>query len=236
MDPVILIFAGIAAFFIFKLLSALGENSGESDGQSDARKEIEALRRTLSGNAASREGIEGDTPDTSTGADAGMAIDNARDERPAPVRAISPAAQTLQEADPHFDERSFLDGAKGAYEMIVNAFARDDVSGISQFLSNNVAGAFKGAIASRTSAGHAMDVKFVGIEKAEIVNATVRDDALVAVTDFTSNQVRVTRDADGNVVEGDPVRIELVKDRWTFERKRSSRDPNWILVATGSAA
>ncbi|MEL6507687.1 MAG: Tim44/TimA family putative adaptor protein [Pseudomonadota bacterium] len=231
MDPVILIFAGIAAFFIFKLLSALGENSEEADGQSDARKEIEALRRTLSGTGAARDGA-----DAGQGAEAELAAGDARQETPTPVRALSPAAQTLQEADPHFDERSFLDGAKGAYEMIVNAFARDDVSGITQFLSSNVGGAFKSAIASRTAAGHAMDVKFVGIEKAEIVTASVRDDALVAVTDFTSNQVRVTRDADGNVVEGDPVRIELVKDRWTFERKRTSRDPNWILVATGSAA
>jgi predicted lipid-binding transport protein (Tim44 family) len=140
------------------------------------------------------------------------------------------------EADPNFDEKSFLDGAKGAYEMIVEAFARDDISGVRKFVADNVNQAFRTAISTRAAQGHMMDVKFVGIEKAEIVKAVVRDDALVAVTDFTSNQVRVTRDGEGNVVEGDPVRIELVKDRWTFERKRNSRDPNWILVATGSAA
>jgi predicted lipid-binding transport protein (Tim44 family) len=59
---------------------------------------------------------------------------------------------------------------------------------------------------------------------------------MLAVTDFASNQVRVSRDKDGNVVEGDPSRIDLVRDRWTFSRKTASSDPNWVLVATGGAA
>jgi len=228
-DPVILIFAGIAAFFIFKLLSALGQNSDDADGQSDARKEIEALRRTLSGGM--RNSDEPSSMGASEETDRGDEI-----ERPVAVRATSSVAQPLVDADPNFDEQSFLDGAKGAYEMIVEAFARDDIGGVRKFLADNVHGAFKTAIATRSAQNHTMDVKFVGIEKAEIVSASVRDNALVAVTDFTSNQVRVTHDAEGNVVDGDPVRIELVKDRWTFERKRNSRDPNWILTGTGSAA
>ena len=58
---------------------------------------------------------------------------------------------------------------------------------------------------------------------------------MTAVVEFTSNQVRVTRDAEGEVVEGDPNRIDLVKDRWTFARKLASNDPNWVLVGTGGA-
>jgi predicted lipid-binding transport protein (Tim44 family) len=96
--------------------------------------------------------------------------------------------------------------------------------------------AFRGAIADREAKGLTADLKFVGIDSASIASSRVEGDAMLAVTDFASNQVRVTRDKDGNVVEGDPSRIDLVRDRWTFSRKTASNDPNWVLVATGGAA
>ena len=92
---------------------------------------------------------------------------------------------------------------------------------------------FKSAVEQRKASGFSTELKFVGIEEAAIERAEVRDNAMLAVTDFASNQVRATRDKDGNVVDGDPNRIDLVKDRWTFSRKLNSRDPNWVLVATG---
>ena len=61
--------------------------------------------------------------------------------------------------------------------------------------------------------------------------------ALARVTvRFTSEQIKVVRDAAGAVVEGDPRQIETVIDVWTFERDTRSRDPNWQLVETGAPA
>jgi len=54
--------------------------------------------------------------------------------------------------------------------------------------------------------------------------------------EFESDQTRVVRDKDENVVEGDPNRIDLVRDRWTFSKSLKNRDPNWLLVATGGSA
>jgi predicted lipid-binding transport protein (Tim44 family) len=119
--------------------------------------------------------------------------------------------------------------------MIVEAFASGDLRSIRPFLGDSVYDAFKQAVVAREEAGRVSDVKFVGIEHAAVVDADVDDEWMTAVTEFTSNQVRVTRDEDGNVVDGDPNRIDLVKDRWTFARKRASRDPNWMLTATGGA-
>ncbi len=223
MDPVILIFGGLAAFFIFKLLSTLGENSGEADRQPDGRNELDALRNALS-NGLKKETRSGDD----------QQVHSQQEDTPKPVRAISKAGETLLAADPDFDERAFIDGAKSAYELIVEGFARDDLSGVRRFLGDSVFNAFKSAIEQRQSASQSMDLKFVGIDNTAIVSASVSEDALTAVTDFTSNQVRVTRDSDGNVIDGDPNRIDLVKDRWTFARKLGSKDPNWVLVATGA--
>ncbi|MGV1014233.1 MAG: Tim44/TimA family putative adaptor protein, partial [Methyloceanibacter sp.] len=52
---------------------------------------------------------------------------------------------------------------------------------------------------------------------------------------FVSELVSVTRDADGEVVEGDPKKVREVTDIWTFARDTASKNPNWKLVATEAA-
>lgn len=214
MDPVLLFFAGVTAFIIFRLISVMGTRTGH-----EQRHDLEALQRAARSRAS-------DEP-----------RDEASDEKeqpPAP-KPVSTNARVLRDADPAFDERAFLEGARGAYEMIVEAFAAGDLKSIRPYLDESVYAAFKEAVVAREKAGYTSDLKFVGIEHAAIVNSAVEGDALSAIVEFASNQVRVTRDQEGEVVEGDPNRIDLVKDRWKFSKKRSSRDPNWILVATGGA-
>ncbi len=213
MDPVLLFFIGVAGFVLFRLFSVLGTRTGH-----EARHEIDA--------GMQRRGEDEHAADASRADE---------DEEGEPVRAVSTNARVLREADADFDENEYLAGARMAYEMIVEAFASGDLKSIRAFLGGSVYDAFKQAVVSRGEAEHSSDVKFVGIEHAAIVDANVDDDWMTAVTEFTSNQVRVTRDKDGNVVDGDPNRIELVRDRWTFARKRTSRDPNWMLIATGAA-
>ena len=59
------------------------------------------------------------------------------------------------------------------------------------------------------------------------------DGSVAHVTvEFITDQVKVTRAADGSVVDGDPDKIETVTDLWTFERDIATQDPNWHLVAT----
>jgi predicted lipid-binding transport protein (Tim44 family) len=213
MDPVLLIFGGLAAFILFRLFSVLGTRTGHEQRPRD----LEGVQR------ASKQA-------------------DARSEQPAqptPLRkqaAVSANAAPLRAADPSFDEKAYLDGARVAYEMIVEAFAAGDLKSIRRFLGQSVYEAFKTAIGEREAKGLTSELKFVGIESAAISSSSVDGDQMTAVTDFASNQVRVTRDKDSNVVEGDPSRIDLVRDRWTFARSASSNDPNWVLVATGGAA
>ena len=216
MDPILLILAVVAAFVIFRLISVMGTRTGH-----EQRHDIDALQRAANG-AANDEHAERAPPETDS-------------EDAKVLEPVSANAAPLREADPDFDEKTFLQGARGAYEMIVEAFASGDLRSIRPFLSDSVYDAFKSAVAIREENGHVSDLKFVGIDKASILRSGVDDGTVTATTEFVSNQVRVTRDKQGEVVDGDPNRIDLVKDLWTFSRKLTSRDPNWILVATGGA-
>lgn len=214
MDPVLLFFAGVTAFILFRLMSVMGTRSGHEQRHDIDHSQTQAA-------ASDRQADDADD-------------DPHSDE--APPMPVSTNARILREADPTFDESEYLAGARAAYEMIVEAFASGDLRSIRAYLSDSVYDAFKRAVVAREKAEHSTDLKFIGIDHAAIVDSQVDRDWMRATAEFTSNQVRVTRDKDGNVIDGDPNRIDLVKDRWTFSKKRSSSDPNWILVATGGAA
>lgn len=210
MDPALIVFIALSAFIAYRLYSVLGARTGE-----ERSRDIEGLQRAKP------------QPEALTSVD-----DEASAEKPLPP--VSAAAEPLRVADPIFDEGEFIAGARGAYEMIVEAFSSGDLKSIRRFLSPSVFEAFKSAVTTREAAGLRSDLKFVGIEDARIYAARVEEGAMFAVTDFMSNQVRATYDSNGVVVDGDPARIDLVKDRWTFSRQIKSSDPNWTLVATGA--
>ena len=59
------------------------------------------------------------------------------------------------------------------------------------------------------------------------------DEARVTVK-FVSQQINVTKDQEGRIVDGDPSEVANITDIWTFARQVKSRDPNWVLIATDS--
>jgi predicted lipid-binding transport protein (Tim44 family) len=68
------------------------------------------------------------------------------------------------------------------------------------------------------------------ITAAELIGQTAR-----IIVRFVSQQINVTRAADGSVVDGDPGHSVEKTDYWTFTRDTRSTDPNWVLAATSSA-
>ncbi len=150
----------------------------------------------------------------------------------------SPAAQALagmKQAEPTFSVSEFLRGARGAYEMILMAFERGDLSEVKSFLSADVYDAFSEVIATRKARGLTVDSEFGGIREVALQDAEFdRKSGEGEVTiRFASELTSVTRDAAGAVVEGSKTEMRRQRDVWTFGRAMGSNDPNWQLVATG---
>ena len=135
-------------------------------------------------------------------------------------------------ADAAFDPKHFLTGARTAYEMIVGAFAEGDRRTLRNLLSREVYDGFESAINEREKRGETVESRFVSVDAADIAAAELRGRTAQLTVRFQSKLVSVTRDKDGNVIDGHADKVTDVTDVWTFARDLSSRDPNWKLVAT----
>lgn len=139
-------------------------------------------------------------------------------------------------ADPSFDPRGFVQGARQAFEMIVSAFAQGDVKTLRPLLSDEVYERFAGAIRQREENKETLESGLVGFEKSEIVGAEMRGSEARVTVRFVSEQINVTRDAEGMIADGNPNEVTRTTDVWTFARDTKSSDPNWLLVATEESA
>lgn len=151
------------------------------------------------------------------------------------AEAGSPTAAGLDAiagADPTFDPKAFLTGARSAYEMIVSGYAEGDRRTLRNLLSRDVFEGFEAAISEREKRGETVESRFVSIDEAEITGAEMRGKAAQVTVRFLSQLVTATRNRQGKVVDGNPEKVVEVTDVWTFARDVSSRDPNWKLVAT----
>ncbi|ANI77500.1 MULTISPECIES: Tim44/TimA family putative adaptor protein [Sphingobium] len=144
--------------------------------------------------------------------------------------------RALIAADRNFDVPQFVEGAKAAYKMVLEAFWRGDRSELEWLCDADVLASFEESIAQREAAGHVLDNRLVRIEKAQIVDASVNGRIAEVSLRFEADIAAVTRDHDGNVVAGSLTDAVGTNDIWTFTRDLRSTDPNWKLSETDEAA
>ena len=154
------------------------------------------------------------------------------DQAAAPGSELNKGMRAIRDADAGFQPKTFVDGAKMAYEMIVMAYADGDRKTLKNLLSREVYDGFVQAISEREQRGEKIQSSFVGIDKADIVGAEMKGSEAHVTMRIVSELISATRDGAGEVIDGDPETVAEVKDVWTFSRDTRSRDPNWKLVAT----
>lgn len=211
----LLILAGIAIFLILKLKSVLGTR----DGFEKPPVPLDELRPRVKRDFEVIEG--GADPDITDHAEEGSET------------AKSLAA--MKTAEPTFKVNTFLQGARGAYEMILMAFERGNIDDIRAFLDDEIEAAFAQAINAREEKGLTIESKFIGLKELSLQSATydpVTKRAEVSIR-YVAELTSAVRDKAGEIVEGNPKEIKRQRDVWTYGRTMGSADPNWQLVATG---
>ena len=211
---VIVILALVALFIGLRLYSVLGERTGheqqpilkpaEAEGRLDPRVD----QRTVA-----------PAPPTDAG---DMAF----------VPTAGPGVRAILAADPTFDVAGFLEGAKAAYRLIMEAFWKGDLEALRSHVDDHVYAAFSGAVEQRAKDGLTLDNRLVTIEQAVISEASLERGVAQVGVRFEADIAAVTRNAEGEVVAGSLSDAVQTRDVWTFRRDAASNDPNWLLVET----
>jgi predicted lipid-binding transport protein (Tim44 family) len=232
-DIYTIIFLALAVFIFLRLRSVLGQRTGSERPPYD-RAAPNVVQRSQDNNVVPLPGSVIDQPTVAPPAGPTEPSDRWKGvAEPGTPLALGLDAVAAQ--DSSFDPQHFLSGARSAYEMIVLAFANGDRRALKDLLSPEVNDSFEAAIKDREKHEQKTETRFVSIDKAEIVNAEMRDRSAQLTVRFVSQMISVTRDKAGTVVDGSPDKVADITDVWTFARDATSRDPNWKLVGTGSA-
>jgi predicted lipid-binding transport protein (Tim44 family) len=229
-DPLNLLILAIAVVVILRLRSVLGKRTGNE------RPPVDPYAATRRAEKPQAPGNVINLPQRETAPETTGA-------QPLPAEPVwagyaeagSSVAKGLEKiatADSQFSTKTFVDGAKVAYEMVVTAFAQGDRQTLKNLLSRDVYEGFAGAIDDREKAGQILESRFVGIDKAHVTAADLKGKRASITLRFIAEFISATLDKAGVVIEGDPKQVRQITDVWTFERDTSSRDPNWKLVAT----
>ncbi|MEJ8475010.1 Tim44/TimA family putative adaptor protein [Roseibium algae] len=234
-----LILLGLAVFILFKLRSVLGKRTGNERPPFDPYAKSERKETDENAGPSDSDNV---IPLPGQGASQAPSAEQQKKRDDVVIEKVAPAGSALNEAlrkilsvDRSFEPEPFLEGAGSAYEMIVMAFAAGDRKSLKNLLSKEVYDGFVSAIDDREKREETIESTFVGIDKAEIVEAALKDNQAQVTIKIRSQLISATLDKSGEVIDGDPSKVTEVIDIWTFARDTTSRDPNWKLVATESA-
>ncbi len=209
----LLVLAGIAIFLILRLKNVLGTRDGfeKPPALEPAEKKARPDFEVIEG------GPDRDITDH--------------------VPEGSPQAEALasmKRIEPAFSVSEFVQGARGAYEMILMGYELGNLDQIQPFLAEDIYDSFVDGVAAREDKGLKIEAEFIGVRETAISDVQFDKDSNRAeiTLRFVGELTSVVRDRGGDIVEGSPTTAKRQKDSWTFARVMGSADPNWLLVAT----
>jgi predicted lipid-binding transport protein (Tim44 family) len=211
---VIIILALVALFIGLRLYSVLGERTGH---------EQQPILKPADPEAVVEPRIDRPSVSQPSATDSGDL---------AYLPTAGPGVRALLAVDPTFDVARFLDGAKSAYRMVLEAYWKGDAAALRPFVDDHVFETFNWAIEQREKDGLVLDNRLVNIEQVLITAAQADREVAVVTVRFEADIAAVTRNKEGDVVAGSMSDAVQTRDLWTFRRAIGSRDPNWLLIET----
>ena len=187
----IIVFAAIAIFLVFRLRRVLGKRTGFEKPPHN--------NQTLKGEEQN-ENTEAEKylPDLEEN-----------------IKELSKAYGCLN----NFNHKTFLDGAKAAFETIINAFNNSDKKTLKPLLTEDVFKVFEKSIDEKKTDPN-MQIFSLNIESVKKVSI---DSGIISVElKFISEQFK----------NNDESTIIKKEDTWSFQKQIKSKNPNWVLCST----
>ena len=214
--PEIVILAMIAAFLGLRLYSVLGRRAEHEEKPIQGRFDA---------------GLAAPAPRQQTD----QAPSPRQIDMPSVIPSVERALREIAAADRRFDTLAFLEGARSAYGMILEAFWKGDKAELLQLTDRDVYEGFAAAIDARVAAGETLENRLIRVEETTIVGASFNAPMARITVRFHADVAAVTRDAEGTMIAGSLDDAIESHDIWTFSRNVQSAEPDWLLDETDEA-
>ena len=212
----ILILAMIAVFIINRLRNVLGKKTGN---ESDIVEKFTQRKNNFK---------ESD-PDSISDQKV-TKLDNSNKKNLHSNKKINSAINEILKVDNKFEINSFCDGAKKAFEFILTEYSNNNLKALEKLVSKNIFKAFENQINLRSKKNEELEITVISVKNPDIksVNLEKKYFAYIKLL-FESEQVQITKNSKGEIIDGDNNQILQIKEIWTFSKNLKSNDPNWIL-------
>ena len=183
----ILVFAGIAAFLIYRLRNVLGKRGGFEKQNNKTKKE------------------------------SGPSLLNKKE-----IPQLKENETKLSIAYDHlesFDHKLFLEGAKYAFETIINAFNKGDKKTLKNLLTEEVFISFENAIKDNSNNPN---YQFYSLVIDGVEDVFLEKELISIKLKITSEQFK----------DNDESTVSKKQDIWTFQKRLKDKSPIWLLSAT----
>ncbi len=184
----IIIFAGIAAFLIYRLRNVLGKRTGFQRQNN----------KTIIKESDQKESIKTEVPQ---------------------LKDNEIKLAKVYDKLPNFDHKTFLEGAKFAFETIINAFNGSDKKTLKNLLTQEVYTSFDQAI---NEGKNNPNFQFYSLVVNSVEDVIIENNTINITLKITSEQFK----------NNDESTIIKKQDTWTFQKDINNKSPIWLLSST----
>jgi predicted lipid-binding transport protein (Tim44 family) len=213
----IVLLALVAAFLGLRLYSVLGKRTGHEQ-EPVARQPLDGtpqiIRQPVVGGDSSGAISAGEASNVDLAAQSGL--------------------RSIINADRQFDLPLFVEGAKSAYKIVLEAYWKGDKESLRFLCDDDVYDSFVEQIDGRQERGETLENRLVRIEDVRVIDASFDLPMARITVQFDADIAALVKDADGNVIGGSMTDAVETHDIWTFMRDVKSGDRNWKLDETDS--
>ena len=135
----------------------------------------------------------------------------------------------IKQNDKTFNLMTFLDGAKKAFEYIIDSYVNNKESELSKLLSGQILDEYKKEIKKRKKSNERLEIEIIELKEPVIKDVETNGNIARIHVEYKSQQIQVTKNQSDEIVEGDLNQILSIKEIWIFSKKLNSKSPIWAL-------